>query len=209
MPAICLSRSKHLLPFVALLKQAGEPVDRKLSQTRLPGHCLEDPETVIPAEQLFHFRELCGQALVQDDIGLKATRDLQISSLGEFGKSLLAAPTLYRLLTTLRDHLNTQSTVTEIELRRLDSGDVTFCYRFDHLPEKGVWHSDLYTFGWMSKIIRLVVPTWSPANIWSMSSPSTGYQKVFESEPGRIPVRLHRVFDPLKPAGSGSSEENN
>jgi hypothetical protein len=180
MPTIPLSRSKHIQPFAALLKKAGEPVGRALLKAGLPGGCLEHSETVISADAVFRFREHCGLVLGRDDIALDATRELQFEKLGEFGRALFAAPTLSRLLTTFRDFLNTQTSITEIELKRLESGDVAFCYRFNHLPEVGVWHSDLYTFQWAIKIIRLAIPTWAPVKVWSVSSHSSNRQEVFQ-----------------------------
>ena len=180
MTHLTLIRSKHLHPFASLLSQAGEQVGRILTKARLPGDCLDDPETPIPANALFHFRELAGRALGTHNIALDATRNLQLATLGEFGQALLSAPTLYRLLTTFRDHFQTQSTIVKLELVRIESGDVRLCYRFDHPPEFGVWHSDFYTFQWALKIVRLVSPTWSPAHVCSMSSPEGERREVFE-----------------------------
>lgn len=180
MTQLTLIRSKHLLPFTSLLSQAGEQVGRILTKARLPGDCLDDPETAIPANGVFHFRELAGRALGTPDIALDATRNLQLANLGELSQTLLGAPTLYRLLTTFRDHFQTQSTIVRMELVRIESADVRLCYGFDHPPEFGVWHSDLYTFQWMLKVVQLVSPNWSPSHVWSMSSPEAGRREVFE-----------------------------
>ena len=180
MTHLTLIRSKHLHPFASLLNQAGEQVGRILTKARLPGDCLDDPETPIPANALFHFREHAGRALGTHNIALDATRNLQLATLGEFGQALLSAPTLYRLLTTFRDHFQTQSTIVKLELVRCESGDVRLCFRFHDPPEFGVWHSDLYTLQWALKVVRLVTPTWSPAQVWSMSSPERGRREVCE-----------------------------
>ena len=180
MKRLPLSRSKHLVPFASLLKQAGEPIGRVLTKARLPGDCLDDAETVIPADAVFRFREFTGKALGQISISLNATRDLRFSSLGAFGRALLGAPTLYRLLTTFRDHMQTQSTITKLDLTRTESGDLEFCYRFAHVPQIGVWHSDLYTFLWAIKIVRLVSPDWSPSHVWSLSSLDMTRRRAFE-----------------------------
>lgn len=179
MATFSLSRSKHLIPFAALVSEAGQRVDRVLRKAGLPSDCLDDPETLIPSQAVFRFREFSARTLGLPNIALDATRDLHFSELGEFGRALLGAPTLHRLLTTFRDHINTETTITEIELERLDSGDLSFCYRFQHVPAIGVWHSDLYTFQWAIKIIRLVSPTWSPETMWSISHPSAKRQQVF------------------------------
>jgi len=180
MANVSLSRSKHLIPFAALSRQAGQPVDRLLVKAGLPSTCLDDPETLVPSGGVFRFRDLSARTLDLPNIALDATRDLQFSRLGPFGRALMGAPTLWRLLTTFRDHINTQTTITQIELKRLPSGNISFCYCFQHVPPIGIWHSDLYTFRWAIKIIRLVDPSWSPETMWSVSRRSRGHQEVLE-----------------------------
>lgn len=181
MTRLTLSRSKHLAPFVSLLNQAGERVDRILTKSRLPEDCLGDPETTIPANAVFHFRELTGHALGTPNIALNMSRDLDFARLGELGRAILSAPTLYRSLTTFRDLIHTETTITKLELVRFESGDVRLSYRFDQAPEDRICHSDLYAFHWMLKIVRLVSPNWSPSHVWSMSLPEAGRREAFEN----------------------------
>ena len=79
MPTIPLTRSKHLLPFVAFLRKAGEPVGQLLQRARLPSGCVDDPETLVPSDAAFHFRQIAAQTTGLPNIALDATQGLEIA----------------------------------------------------------------------------------------------------------------------------------
>jgi hypothetical protein len=169
MATLPLTRSMHLLPFSSLLSEAGESIPRLLLESRLPSNSLDDPQSLIPSESAFRFRALAARTLGRSDLAIDATRQLEIVDLGEFGKALFEAPTLFRLLIRFRDLANTQTTMSVIHLNQTASGDLSISHQFDHIPEYGLWQSDLYILQWMIKVVRLIDPTWSPEEIWSLS----------------------------------------
>lgn len=180
MATLPLTRSMHLLPFCSLLNEAGESIPRLLLESRLPSDCLDDPQSLIPSESAFRFRGLAGRTLGSSDLAFDATRGLEIAELGEFGEALFGAPTLFRLLTRFRDLSNTQTTMSVIHVNQRESGDVSISHRFHHIPENGLWESDLYILQWMIKVVKLINPTWSPTEIWSLSPAIPGRHRVLE-----------------------------
>lgn len=170
MSTIPLTKSKHLLPFVALLREAGEPVDRLLARARLLSDCVDDPESLIPSDAAFHFRQLASRTAGLPNIALDATKDLEIADLGEFGRTLLQAPTLAKLLSEFCRLAATQTTMAIFELRPLDGGDVSFCHHFEYRSEYEIWHNDLYILQWTIKLVRSIASHWSPRHLWVSSS---------------------------------------
>ena len=94
MPPILLTRSKHIFAITKFLQGNGEPVERLLRRAELPSTCLENPESLIPSHAAFHFRELAARCTGLPNIALDAAQNLQIADLGDFGRMLLAEPTL-------------------------------------------------------------------------------------------------------------------
>lgn len=180
MATLPLTRSKHVIPFSSLLRKTGEPVDRLLMRAQLPANCLDDPDTPIPSDAAFRFRELASQTLGLATIAIDATRHLKIADLGKFGRALFQAPTLYRLLMQFRDLVNTQTTMATIQVEQRKCGDVSFCHGFDHIPESGVWNTDVYILQWTIKLVRLVDPAWSPTEVWSMSPEALASRQAIE-----------------------------
>jgi AraC-like DNA-binding protein len=180
MPQVPLTRTSHLLPFANLLREMGTPVERLLEKAKLPSQCLDDPKMLVPCDCGWQFREMAARSSGLPNIALDATRGLEIADLGEFGQALFRAPTLYKLLTEFRRLAHTQTSNLIIELRQLDTGDVSFCHRFLMGPESAEWHSNLYVLQWMFKLVRLVDPNWSPREIWISSRATTDRRKAIE-----------------------------
>ncbi|MGI9428943.1 MAG: helix-turn-helix domain-containing protein [Bythopirellula sp.] len=191
MKTLPLTRSMHLLPIASILHEAGESVASLLQQSRLPSDCLDNRQSLIPSESAFRFRALAAQTLGISDVTLQATQYLEIADLGDFGKALLRAPTLLSLLTRFRDLANTQTTMAAIHLTPKKSGGVSFCHHFQHGPASGLWESDLYVLQWTIKVVRLVDPTWSPEEIWSMSPAAPGRERTLEKL-GATVASFHR-----------------
>lgn len=180
MPTIPQTRSKHLLPFVTFLRKAGEPIDQLLQKARLPSHCIDDPETLIPSDAAFHFRQLAARTVGLPNIAFDATQALEIADLGDFGQALMRAPTLANLLLEFRRLTTTQTTMAVIELRQHNRGDISLCYCFEYASEFELWHNDLYILQWTIKIVRLVDPFWSPSHLWVSSSYTAERHEVVE-----------------------------
>lgn len=165
MSTLPLMRSKHLNPFAAVLRKQGESVERLLRLTQLPANCLRDPETLIPVGAASSFRELCERRTGLADIALVATEHSTFADLGGLGTPLLGAPTLQRSLEQFRGLVATQSSNVTVQLQPLPGGHLMFCHRAMSEISAGEWHRALYTLAWMLKVVRLVDPAWSPAEI--------------------------------------------
>lgn len=167
MTRIPITRSKHLLPFAALLRNQGEPVGRLLRTTGLPVACLDDPEMLIPVSATTRFRELAAKRVGSANIALMATAHLKIADLKDFGQVLLRAPTLRKLLSEFCRLSATQTSNLALELHPQPGGDLWFSHRVTSEYGKGEWHRSLYTLSWMLKAVKLADPAWSPSEIWT------------------------------------------
>jgi len=165
MANLALTKSRHLLPFVAVLRAQGVPVHRLLKKAKLPLTCLDDPDTLIPAVCAGPFRELAAQKTGCPNLSIDATRHLAIEKLGNFSRTMLMEPTLHGVLDRFRQLVATETSNVVIDLRRLPGGDLWFGQRMLSHAESGEWHSYLYIICWMLKIARLADPAWSPSEI--------------------------------------------
>ena len=160
-----LSKSKHMLPFAALLSANGENVHRLLKQASLSADCLEDPDTLIPGVCEGSFRELAAQKLGRPNISLEATRHLEIEDLGDFGKVILKEPTLRGSISRFQQLAATESSWVAFDLYPQPDGGLWFGQRLLTHNKTGEWHNNLYLICLMLKVARLADPTWSPTEI--------------------------------------------
>jgi len=165
MKHVPLSRSKHLLPFSALLNANGVNVSRLLKKARLSSACLEGPDTLIPGPWGAFFRELAAQKTGYYNISLEATRHLELEDLGDFGKAILMEPTLRGSIGRFQELAATESSNVTFDLCPQSDGDLWFGLRFPSSVETGEWHDYLYVVCWMLKVAQLADPIWSPAEI--------------------------------------------
>ncbi len=176
MTTIPLTHSKHLIPFVNFMRQNGEPVERLVQKSRLPGSCLDDPEMLIPSDGVFHFRELAARVTGLPNIALESTKDIDIANLGDFGQMLLRAPTLAKLLTEFCRLAPSQTSMTSFAVKQPNDGNVSFCYHFNYFSDFDLWHNDLYILQWVIKVVRLVDPEWTPKDL-CFSSPYSAHSR--------------------------------
>ena len=165
MKYVPLSKSKHMLPFEALLRANGENVPRLLKKARLSSACLEDPNTLIPGVSEGLFRELAAQKIGCPNISLEATRHLELEDLGDFGKAILMEPTLRGSMDKFQELVATESSWVTFDLCPQPDDDLWFGLRFLSPTETGEWHNYLYVMCWMLKVAQLADPTWSPTEI--------------------------------------------
>ena len=180
MRSLPLTKSKHLLPFATALSARGIKVHRLLKAANLPINCLDDPDTLIPAVCAGPFRELAAQKTECPNISLETTQHLQFEGMGDFGRALLLEPTLLGSIDKFCKLVGTETSNVIIDLCRQSNGDLWFGQRMLSQEEPGEWHSNLYVIGWMLKIVRLVDPAWSPAEILMCSKAAPGRGEVIE-----------------------------
>lgn len=165
MKYVPLSKSKHMLPFEALLRANGENVPRLLKKARLSSACLEDPNTLIPGVCEGLFRELAAQKIGCYNISLEATRHLELEDLGDFGKAICAEPTLCGSIGRFQELVATETSWVTFDLCPQTDGNLWFGLRFLSPTDTGEWHNYLYVMCWMLKVAQLADPAWSPTEI--------------------------------------------
>ena len=170
MGSIQLTASRHILPFAAFLDQNGQAVGPLLHQAGLPGSCLDDPKTLVPTQALWKFRELTAIHTDLPNVTLNVMEPLDLAQLGDLGRILHRAPTLGGMIQDFRRMACAESASTVINLRPYRSGGHFFSHRMLLGHRRGEWHAELYILMWMLKIVRLFDETFSPTEIWCVSS---------------------------------------
>jgi AraC-like DNA-binding protein len=174
MANISLTKSKHLHPFGAVLREHGVSLRRLLKKANLPLTCLDDSDTCIPAVRVGDFRKLAAQIIGCPNISLEATRHLEFEDMGDFGRALLMGPTLRASLDKFCELVGSETSNVIIELRPQPNGDFWFSQRMLSNAGSDEWHGNLYVIIWMLKIVQLADPTWAPAEIFLDTSATQG-----------------------------------
>jgi AraC-like DNA-binding protein len=164
MSGIALTKSKHLLPYAALLHSKGVPVRPLLKKANLVHNCLDDPNNLVPSICGGIFRELAAQATGSPNISLEACQHLEVERL-DFGQALLMEPTVAAAINTFCRLVACETSNASFELRPQSNGDLWFGERIQTAANLGEWHVTSYVLSWMLKIARLADSTWSPAEI--------------------------------------------
>lgn len=101
MPAIPSFRAAHLLPYVNYLRQVGTPVERLLTQARLPTLFEDNLQAYLPLLQALDFLTAASRLEGIDELGLAAIERLEFADLSpSFVRAARAAPTLRVALET-------------------------------------------------------------------------------------------------------------
>jgi AraC-like DNA-binding protein len=180
MAYIALTKSKHLLPFAAVLQEHGVRVQHLLKQANLPLTCLDNPDTFIPAACVGTFRQLAAQQTGIPNISLNALQHFELETMGDFGRALMQEPTLSGTLDKFRQLVATETSNVIIELRPQPNGDLWFGQRMLSDAGPGEWHGNLYVLIWMLKIVKLSNPSWSPSEILNRSKAIRGHFEAIE-----------------------------
>jgi AraC-like DNA-binding protein len=170
--AIPLVRASAFLPFVKFLDQIGSPTEQLLQQAKVPIFALEDPEALIPLYQIFAFIEQAARLEGIENFGILVGQKTQIVDLGIFGHLLCQSLTLYELLTTLEQMVNTLSSGEQVWI--VQQGDrVWLHHRFNSPPTLGNQQARLYSMMLYLKAFQLVLgQTWQPIAIQLQVNPS-------------------------------------
>jgi AraC-like DNA-binding protein len=163
--AIPLIRVSAILPFVRFLDQIGSPTERLLQQAKVPIFALEDPEALIPLHQSCAFVDQAGRLEGIENFGILVGQKTQIADLGLFGHLLCQSLTLYELLTTLEQMVNTFDSGEQMWIAQ--QGDrVWLHHRFNSLPPLENQQVRLYNMMLYLKIFQLVLgQEWQPMDI--------------------------------------------
>lgn len=165
MTTIALTKSKHLLPYAAILHEHGIAVSPLLKRTNLPVNCFDDPNLLFPAICGGPFRELVARKTGLSNISLEACRHLEVGNLS-FGKALLKEPTVAAAIHSFCRLVVSETSNADFNLHLRPDGDIWFDAKIQTFATSGQWHVILYVLAWMLKIVQLGDPTWSPATIF-------------------------------------------
>lgn len=170
--AIPLVRASAFLPFIKFLAQINSPTERLLQQAKVPVFALEDPEALIPLHRSWIFLEQAAQLEGIDNLGILVGQRTKISDLGAFGHLLCQSLTLFDLLTTLEQMINTYNSGEQLWI--VQEGDrAGLHHRYSSPPTFGSQQARLYAVLIYLKVFQLVLgQAWQPIAIHLEVSPS-------------------------------------
>jgi AraC-like DNA-binding protein len=163
--AISLVRVGLLLRYIGQLENAGAPVGRFLTQTKIPANLLQHPGAVIPLEHGFRFVELACRKLGTEHLGFYVGQANLLEGLGPFGDILRRALTLHEYFdkaTRLYNMLMTNQRIW------LSQGADEVRFNVTTMGDVGVaaYQSHLENFVVTIDTIRNVAgPDWSPREV--------------------------------------------
>jgi AraC-like DNA-binding protein len=170
--AIPLVRASAVLPFVKFLDQIGSPTEQLLQQAKVPIFALEDPEALIPLYQIFAFIERAARLEGIENFGILVGQKTQIVDLGLFGHLLCQSSTLYELLTTIEQMVNTLSSGEQMWIIQQDDR-IWLHHRFNSPPTLGNQQARLYSMMLYLKAFQLVLgQDWQPIAMQLQVNPS-------------------------------------
>ena len=210
MTSLALTKNKHLIPFAAFAINRGIVVHRLLKQANLPLDSLENPEALVPAICIAHFRALVANKAESKDISIEVTRQFKLENMGAVGRDLSMEPTLRTLLDKFQEFVSTETSNVVIELCLQPTGDLWFGQRIMSHTEFGEWHSYLYVICWMLNIVQLTDPAWFPTEILIVSEATSERYEAIEKTRlnGPFPARRYGLYDPRIDAGPASDEDS-
>lgn len=169
--AILLTRVSSFLPFVKFLDQLGSPTERLLQQAKVPRFALGNPEALLPLHQCFAFVEQVVRLEGIENLGILVGQKTQIADLGLFGHLLCQSLTLYELLITLEQMVNTFDSGEQMWIAQ--QGDrVWLHHRFNSPPTLGNQQARLYSMMLYLKACQLVLgQDWRPIAIQLQMNP--------------------------------------
>jgi AraC-like DNA-binding protein len=180
-PTVPLMRSRHLLPFAAIVERKGPFRDGFLREAYLPMSCLDDPDMLVSIHPAGLFRERAAQRSGWSSVAVSLAEVLDIEDLGDFGLALMSAPTLRKCLLDLRELMPTQSSAVAIVLEPLPGGELLVSHRVLYRPAVGEWHMITYVLTLMLKVVQLAAPTWLPDEVRIAAESSPMRNKAIEA----------------------------
>jgi AraC-like DNA-binding protein len=179
--ALNLTASRHAFPVATFLADHGEPLQPLFQRAGLPSTCLDDPKKLVPTAAIWRFRELAAMRTGSPNLTLTVMEPLTLSDLGAVGQALSGAPTLLRTIQDFQRLARSESSTATLDLTPCGNGDILFSVQFSLRYQPGAWQAELCLLMWMLKVVRLVDPEWSPAEIWCTASGTPDRVRAIES----------------------------
>lgn len=163
MHAIPMIRAAGALAFTRFLDDAGMRVESQWSRFGLPPAALVEPERLLPLGSLVRFVDAAAHSQGVD-LGLRIGERSTLESVGTFGATVRAAPTLGRAFNVARDAVQSHNSAASYWVVH-DGGTARLCRRMrSGAPESR--QIDLFTVALMTKLVRTVAgPDWTPARV--------------------------------------------
>lgn len=154
-----LVRMGTLYPFLDVLRRAGCPIDRHLEKCRLLRQVHEsDPEIYIPLASVLCFLERSSRAEGMEELGFLAGSQTRIHDLGEYGRLILAEPTVLQALR--RAHQESSNYNTSVRFWMIPEGNhLRLCREFRLTSPVGLSHADHFA----------QMMTWNTLRYWAGS----------------------------------------
>jgi AraC-like DNA-binding protein len=183
--AIPFVRANAFAPFIEFLHEVGCPVERRLSEARMPQAILDNPEALVPLTSGYRFLELAARREGIQDVGVLVGQRLSAFDLGTYGATLRDASTVHEYLQRGSAMMGIHSTATTIWLRR-EHGRLRVSQALRSPAGPGRCIGDLFTLVvTLSMLRRFIGPTWCPVELRLMEGAESmlGDREVFGDAP--------------------------
>lgn len=179
--AIPFVRAAGFAPFIEFLHEVGCPVERRLSEARMPQVMLDNPEALVPLTSCYRFLEQTARREGIENVGVIVGQRLSAFDLGTYGATLEKASTVYEYLQLGSALMGVHSTATTIWLRHEHGGlRVSQALRGSAGPGRCI--GDLFTLVvTLSMLRRFIGPAWCPVELQLMEGVESmlGGEEVF------------------------------
>lgn len=188
METIPLFRAAHLYPHLELLRKIGAPVERGLSQAKLPVNLGHQPDTLLPLHRALDFLTAMLYSQGVDDFELRAVHTLKVENLNtNIITAMDLAPTLYSALNAFCNLVAYESNYTRFWIETDDNNaenkaenkadkksdsKAKLCTHFNASENpRSIRHSEWNQIMVPLAIVRAFVgPGWCPSEIGLQSS---------------------------------------
>lgn len=196
--AVPMVRSSALLPFVGFAERIGMPIEKLLSDAKVPGLIHEQPETLIPLNHSFLFVDKLARKLGLEQLGFVVGRDTQFQDLGAFGRLVLQSLTLHEALEKVSRVVHLYSSGQHIWIDTF-AGRARLNSVYTPRAGPGWQFGEQYTLTLLINCIRVAAgPNWQPEEIHlgeAMYALMNGRTEVLGGIPVRRAANSALVFD--------------
>lgn len=197
--AVPMVRSSAVLPFVGFAERLGVPVERHLSEARLP-HAIAHAgsETLLPLNHAFEFVNRLARKEGLEHLGFLVGSETGFQDLGAFGRLVLQSLTIHEALEKISRVIHLYNSAQHIWIDSLAGrARVNTVYRPRSVP--GWQFGEQYTLVLLINCIRVAAgPKWRPEEIHldaSLHDLMYGKSEVLAGIPVRRAPASALVFD--------------
>lgn len=157
-------RSSAAVAVAELVQEIGSPVDCLWTRSGLPVRARVEREMLIPLHLALAFAEAAASSVDAPDLGIWVARRQGLGLLGQFGRAIRSASTLYGAVSVLCGMVTMHNSGARFWLAP-DGDAVRLCRRF-RAVDGAFRQSDLLTIELMVALVRTVAgPGWLPTRV--------------------------------------------